>query len=231
MTSLKIVLIVKLENFRKPATECVTRVLLEKNNLVHLAKHALPVNLVAVKQIPAVKIAPRVLTNLHREHRTACLVCLGNSKFQVANRLVINAQPTQQVKVPIRPPVHHVPLVNIPSKVVLNVPRVVRVRLALGVKIVHRAMPEKEATMIRLNVNNVNWVKQRLKVLLNVILAMLEHLAKPKVFVQHAQLGFIKIPKVKKNAVALVPRPEKYPTMKARGVNCHRGVPAKWVNI
>ena len=127
--------------------------------------------------------------------------------------------------------------------------------------------------------NNVNWAKQPLKVLLNAILAMLEHSAKPKVFVQHAQLGFIKttkvnknasaatvanrssmlkppvvivtkvnsevvmalvrhaqlvifkIPKVNKNAGILATRLEKYPTTRVRGVNCHRGVPAKWANI
>jgi len=50
-------------------------------------------------------------------------------------------------------------------------------------------------------------------------------------FAKHARLGSIKIPKVKRSAVTLVPRPEKYPTMKARGVNCHRGVPANQVNI
>ena len=79
--------------------------------------------------------------------------------------------------------------------------------------------------------NNVNWAKQLLKVLLNAILAMLEHLAKPKVFVQTAQRVSTKTPKAKQNAVTFVPRLAKYPTTKAPGVNCHRGVPAKWVNI
>mgnify|MGYP006192465921 FL=1 len=61
--------------------------------------------------------------------------------------------------------------------------------------------------MMRRNVNNVNWVKQhRWKVPLNVILAMLAHLAKPKVFVQHARLDSIKIPKVKQNAVTFASR-------------------------
>jgi hypothetical protein len=46
-----------------------------------------------------------------------------------------------------------------------------------------------------------------------------------------ARLGSTKIPKVKRNAVAFVPRPEKYPTMKVQGVNCHPGVLAKWANI
>ena len=85
--------------------------------------------------------------------------------------------------------------------------------------------------MILPSANNVNWAKQPLKVPPNVILAMLEHLAKPRVFVQHAQLVIFKIPKVKRSAVTLVPRLEKYPTTKAPGVNCHRGVPAKWANI
>ena len=79
--------------------------------------------------------------------------------------------------------------------------------------------------------NNVNWAKQPLKVQLNVILAMLEDLAKPKVFVQHAQLVIFKIPKVKRCAEIRVSPLEKYPTTKAPGVNCHRGVPAKWANI
>ena len=133
--------------------------------------------------------------------------------------------------------------------------------------------------MILPSANNVNWAKQPLKVQLNVILAMLEHLAKRRVCVQHAPLGFtkttkvkitasnateakrslmlkppvvivtkvnmavtmalvqhaqlviFKIPKVKRNAEIRVSPLEKYPTTKAPGVNCHRGVPAKWANI
>jgi len=91
-------------------------------------------------------------------------------------------------------------------------------------------LPEIE-TKTQLNVNHANWVKQQgLKVQLHAILAMLEHLVSPKAVVQHARLGFIKIPKVKRSAVTLVPRLEKYPTIKARGVNCRPGVPAKWAN-
>ena len=85
--------------------------------------------------------------------------------------------------------------------------------------------------MILHSANNVNWAKQPLKVQLNVILAMLEHLAKPKVFAKIARLVFIKIPKVKPNAVTFAPRLKKYPTKNVPGVNCHRGVPAKWANI
>ena len=101
-------------------------------------KHALPVNLAAVKQIPRVKIAPKGFTKTSREHRTACLVCPVNFKFPVANRLVINVQPTQQVKVPIQPPANHVTLEKIPSTAVRNVPRVVRARSVLGVKVACR---------------------------------------------------------------------------------------------
>jgi len=54
--------------------------------------------------------------------------------------------------------------------------------------------------MMRLNVNNVHQVKQqRWKVPLNVILVMLEILAKPRVFVQNARLDFIKTREVKSN--------------------------------
>ena len=100
-----------------------------------------------------------------------------------------------------------------------------------GVKIVHWVLLDNETTMMRHSVNNVNWVKQPLKVPLNVILAMLEHLAKPKVFAKIARLVFIKIPKVKPNAVTFAPHLKKYPTKNVPGVNCHRGVPAKWANI
>ena len=84
---------------------------------------------------------------------------------------------------------------------VRNVPRAAQGRLALGVQIVLKVLPEQETTMMRPNVNNVNWVKQqRLKVPLIVTLAMLEDMAKPKVSVHHARLAFIKTTKVKINA-------------------------------
>jgi len=51
------------------------------------------------------------------------------------------------------------------------------------------------------------------------------------VFVNSARLVPTKIPKVKRNAVTRVPHREKYPTMKARAVNYHRGVPATHKNI
>ena len=51
--------------------------------------------------------------------------------------------------------------VGLRRKAVPNVPRAVRVDLAVGAKIVHWVMPEQETTMMQRNVNNVNWVKQQ----------------------------------------------------------------------
>ena len=84
-----------------------------------------------------------------------------------------------------------------PETAVRNVSRAARVRLALGVYIVLQVLPEKGRTMMLPSANNVNWAKQPLKVLLNAILAMLEHSAKPRVSVQNAQKVFIKTTKVK----------------------------------
>ena len=93
-----------------------------------------------------------------------------------------------------------VPLVGRPTTAVRNVSRAVRVHLASGVKSVHWALPEKELIVILPNANNVDWVtQQRLKVLLIVILVMLEHLAKPKVFVWNARMVFIKTTKGAQN--------------------------------
>ena len=55
--------------------------------------------------------------------------------------------------------------------------------------------------MILPSANNVNWAKQPLKVQLNVILAMLECLAKPKVFAKIVRPGSIKIQRADRNAL------------------------------
>jgi len=47
-------------------------------------------------------------------------------------------------------------LVGRPKTAVPDVPRAVRVRLALGVEIVHWVLPDKGMTLMRLNANNVN---------------------------------------------------------------------------
>ena len=82
-----------------------------------------------------------------------------------------------------------------------------------------------------MNASNAHWEKLMLTPKQNAVDVTLVRLAAGMAFAKHARLGSIKIPKVKKIAVAFVPRLEKFPTMKAPGVNCHRGVPAKWANI
>ena len=57
------------------------------------------------------------------------------------------------------------------------------------------------------------------------------NLAVTMALVQHAQLVIFKIPKVQRSAEIRASPLEKYPTTKAPGVNCHRGVSAKWANI
>ena len=122
--------------------------------------------------------------------------------------------------------------VGLRRKAVPNAKRVVRGRLALGVKSVHRVLPEKETTMMRRNANTAKRVKQQQwKVPLNAMLVKLVRLAATKVFAKHARLGSIKIPKDKRNAVLLASWLEKYPTTTVPGVNIHHGVPAKWANI
>jgi len=121
---------------------------------------------------------------------------------------------------------------SIPKQLAMLVALVDLAAAKVFVQHAHWVMPEKETTMMRLNVNNVNWVKQqRLKVPLNAMIVMLEHLAKRKVFVRNARRVSTKTPKAKQNAVKRVSPLEKYPTTNAPDVNCHRGVPAKWVNI
>jgi hypothetical protein len=67
-------------------------------------------------------------------------------------------------------------------------------------KIVQRKRPPPNPT-VPLHASNVNWAKQQSsKEQSTVMLAMLEHLA-TWVFVQHARLGFIKIPKANQHAV------------------------------
>jgi hypothetical protein len=91
--------------------------------------------------------------------------------------------------------------VGLRRKAVPNVPRAVRVDLAVGVKIVHWVMPEQETTIMQRNVNNVRWVKQpRLKVPLNVMLVIRDNLDTPMVIVPPVRLVSIKPTEVKQNA-------------------------------
>ena len=89
-----------------------------------------------------------------------------------------------------------------PKMAVLNVFHVAQVRLVMVAKVVRQVMQEKVMTKMPHNANNASWVKQlRLKVRRNVIRVTLVHLAVATVFVLLAPLVFIKMSKVKTNAL------------------------------
>ena len=93
---------------------------------------------------------------------------------------------------------------------------------------IQRTLVAKEEPAVALSVQLVGRPQKAVR---NVIRAMLAPLAKPKVFVQHARLDFIKILKDKRSAVIPVTCYKKYPTKNVPGVNCRRGGPATWANI
>jgi hypothetical protein len=167
-------------------------------------KTARKVNTVMVLiQLPRhVAIAPPVITTTTRAKDRVCHAVPVNSTMLqvllVAN--YVSTQPTLVTKEE-KAVALIVPRVGLPKTAVQNVLRAVRVRLALGVKSVHWGFPEKGTIQMRLNANNVNWVKQqRLKVPLNAMIVMPEDLATPKEIVRHAPLVFIKPRKVKQHA-------------------------------
>ena len=122
-----------MENFQPLVTVCATHALLEQNNLVHLAKHALQVSLVVAKQIPHVKIARKVFTKTSQDSRTVCHVCPVNSMVMP---VLINAKLAQKTPFQVRKtgpcPAINVPLVVPANKAVLNVPIVHPVRSKTG---------------------------------------------------------------------------------------------------
>ena len=205
-----------------------------RGRLVLSAKIACRANTVRVTWVLlAAHNAPLDLVNTIQDRRRAFHAAPANSTMMrvllVAN--YVSTQPTLVAKEE-KAVASTVQQVGLPKTAVQNVLRAGRVRLALGVKSVHWVLPEKETTMMRRNANTAKRVKQQQwKVPLNAMLVKLVRLAATKVFAKHARLGSIKIPKVKRIAVPLASRLEKYPTTQAPGVNCHRGVPAKWVNI
>jgi hypothetical protein len=171
-------------------------------------KTARKVNTVMVLiQLPRhVAIAPPVITTTTRAKDRVCHAVPVNSTMLqvllVAN--YVSTQPTLVAKEETAV-ASIVQQVGLPKTAVQNVLRAVRVRLALGVKSVHWGFPEKGTIQMRLNANNVNWVKQqRLKVPLNAMIVMPEDLATPKEIVRHARLVFIKTSKVKQSAVITV---------------------------
>ena len=86
-------------------------------------------------------------------------------------------------------------------------------------------------TKVKITALNATEAKRSLMLKPPVVIVTEVNLAVTMALVQHAQLVIFKIPKVKRSAEIRVSPLEKYPTTKAPGVNCHRGVPAKWANI
>ena len=90
--------------------------------------------------------------------------------------------------------------VGLRRKAVPNVPRAVRGRTVLGVKIALLVMPEIAPTRMLPNAVNVHWAKQhRLKVPRRVKNVTPVDLAVVMVNVRHVQKVFTKTPKVKQN--------------------------------
>jgi hypothetical protein len=153
-----------------------------------------------------VRNAQSVIVKVTKDKRRALNAVLVNSTMLpvlvIAN--YVSTQPTLVAKEETAV-ASIVPRVGLRKTAVSNVLRVVRVRLALGVKVALKVLPEKETTTMttmRHNVNSANWVKQRrLKVPLNATFVISGSLVKPKVFVQLAQMDFIKSPKVKMNVL------------------------------
>jgi hypothetical protein len=125
-----------------------------------------------------------------------------------------------------------VQLVGRPKTAVRNVIRAMLAHLAKRkVFVQHARMVFIKRTKAKQTVSNAQWENCTSMPKQHVVVVTLVRLVAGMAFVRHARLGSIKIPKVNRNAMTFVPRLEKYPTMKARGVNCHRGVLAKWANI
>jgi hypothetical protein len=117
-------------------------------------------------------------------------------------------------------------------KVLLNAMLVIRDNLETPKVIVPsaRLVPIKP-TEVKETVSNAHWESRTLIPKQHAVVVALVRLAKPKVIVPHARLDSTKIPKEKQSAVKPATRQKKYPTKTVPGVNCHRGVPAKWANI
>jgi hypothetical protein len=165
-------------------------------------------------------------------------------------RRALNAAPVNSMMLPVRFVVHCVQirrtlvtreetpvasivqLVGRPKTAVRNVIRAMLADLAKPkVFVQHARMVLIKRTKAKQNAASATVEKRTSIPKQHAVVVTLVHLVAGMAFARHARLVFIKIPKVNRNAMTFVPRLEKYPTMKARGVNCHRGVLAKWANI
>ena len=131
---------------------------------------------------------------------------------------------------------HNVGIVNWVKQHRLLVPRLVRrvtrVKSVFVVVIVWRApVVFTKTTKVKITASNATGANRLSMLKPPAVIVTKVNMAVTMALVLPAQLVIFKIPKVKRSAVTLVPRLAKYPTTNAPDVNCHRGVPAKWVNI
>jgi hypothetical protein len=88
-----------------------------------------------------------------------------------------------------------------------------------------------KTTKAKKNVYNVHWEKRTSMPKPRAVIATTVNLAAARADAKHAPLVFTKIPQANTNAATCASHRAKYPTPKARGVNCHLGVFAKQENI
>ena len=99
------------------------------------------------------------------------------------------------------------------------------------VSVQHARLASIKTTKVKTNASNAHWESRTLTPKQHAVVVALVRLAATKASAKSAQLDSIKIPKEKQSAVKPATRQQKYPTKTVPGVNCHRGVPAKWANI
>ena len=87
-----------------------------------------------------------------------------------------------------------------------------------------------KTTKVKQNASNAHWENCTSMPKQHAVVVTLVRSAAGMAFVKHARLDSIKIPKEKPSAAKPATRQKKYPTLTVPGVNCHRGVPAKWGN-
>ena len=124
-------------------------------------------------------------------------------------------------------------LVGRPKTAERNVIRAILADLATKpkVSVQHAQMVFTKTTKVKQNASNATLANHTLMPKQHAVVVTLVRLVAEMALAKIARLGSFKIPNVKQSAVFPVTWQNKYPTKKVPGVNCHRGVPAKWVNI
>jgi uncharacterized protein YjeT (DUF2065 family) len=144
-----------------------------------LVKLAVQDNIKLPQEMLRASNAPLVSVKTTKDKRRASNAALVNLAIPLVMPHVNHALPT-----PITVTKEETPGALIAQQVgrrktaVRNVARAVRVRLALGVKIVHRVMQDMVPSLMRPNVNNVHWVKPQRRLVQRLVkIATRVHLA------------------------------------------------------